>query len=79
MKELDIESRWRQNSIYESCRVLIGKKAGGESCYLDIHERYHNRMAYLQALQVQGKVKYFRRLYCQWPSILVPKQLIFCL
>lgn len=41
VKELDIESRWRQNSIYESCRVLIGKKAGGESCYLDIHERYH--------------------------------------
>lgn len=79
MKELDIESRWRQNSIYESCRVLIGKKAGGESCYLDIHERYHGPHGLLAGTTGSGKVKYFRRLYCQWPSILVPKQLIFCL
>lgn len=55
VKELDIESRWRQNSIYESCRVLIGKKAGGESCYLDIHERYHGPHGLLAGTTGSGK------------------------
>ena len=55
VKELDIESHWRQNSIYESCRVLIGKKAGGESCYLDIHERYHGPHGLLAGTTGSGK------------------------
>ena len=55
VKELDIESRWRQNSIYKSCRVLIGKKAGGESCYLDIHERYHGPHGLLAGTTGSGK------------------------
>lgn len=55
VKELDIESRWRQNSIYESCRVLIGKKVGGESCYLDIHERYHGPHGLLAGTTGSGK------------------------
>ena len=53
--DLDVESRWEKNKIFESARVLIGKKAGGESCYLDIHERYHGPHGLLAGTTGSGK------------------------
>lgn len=41
IEELHIKQRWEKNRIFESAKVLIGKKAGDEPFYLDIHERYH--------------------------------------
>ncbi|MDD7208473.1 MAG: type VII secretion protein EssC [Lachnospiraceae bacterium] len=54
-EELKIQSRWEQNKIYESARVLIGKKAGGEFCYLDIHEKYHGPHGLLAGTTGSGK------------------------
>lgn len=54
-EDLDVEKRWEKNKIFESARVLIGKKAGGESCYLDIHERYHGPHGLLAGTTGSGK------------------------
>ena len=55
IEELEIEKRWKTNRIFESARVLIGKKAEGESCYLDIHERYHGPHGLLAGTTGSGK------------------------
>ncbi len=55
VEELNIENRWEKNRTYDSCRVLIGKKAGGESCYLDVHERYHGPHGLLAGTTGSGK------------------------
>lgn len=55
IEDLEIEKRWDRNRIFESARVLIGKKAGGESCYLDIHERYHGPHGLLAGTTGSGK------------------------
>lgn len=41
LSELNVLERWRKNRTYESMRALIGQKAGGADCYLNIHEKYH--------------------------------------
>ena len=55
IEELNIENRWEKNRTYNSCRVLIGKKTGGESCYLDVHERYHGPHGLLAGTTGSGK------------------------
>lgn len=55
IEDLEIEKRWERNKIFESARVLIGKKEGGESCYLDIHERYHGPHGLLAGTTGSGK------------------------
>lgn len=55
IEELNIENRWDKNRIYDSCRVLIGRKAGGEPCYLDVHERYHGPHGLLAGTTGSGK------------------------
>ena len=55
IEELNIEQRWEKNRIFESARVLIGKKAGEEPFYLDIHERYHGPHGLLAGTTGSGK------------------------
>jgi len=39
VEELDVPGRWRTNDPYRSMAVPVGKRAGGELQYLDLHER----------------------------------------
>ncbi len=39
--ELNVSARWKHSKSYESIRVPIGMKQGGQICYLDIHEDQH--------------------------------------
>lgn len=55
VEDLKIEERWKSNKIYESARVVIGKKSGGECCYLDIHENYHGPHGLLAGTTGSGK------------------------
>lgn len=55
IEDLEIEKRWERNKIFESASVLIGKKEGGESCYLDIHERYHGPHGLVAGTTGSGK------------------------
>lgn len=55
VEELHIEQRWEKNRTFESAKVLIGKKAGDEPFYLDIHERYHGPHGLLAGTTGSGK------------------------
>ena len=54
-EEMDVPGRWKKNRTYDTLRALIGKKAGGANCYLDIHEKYHGPHGLLAGTTGSGK------------------------
>lgn len=55
LEELNVMERWRKNRTYNTMRALIGKKAGGVDCYLDIHEKYHGPHGLVAGTTGSGK------------------------
>ena len=55
MKDLTVFERWRKNRTYNSMRVPIGVKAGGNLCYLDIHEKFHGPHGLVAGTTGSGK------------------------
>lgn len=55
LEEFNVLDRWRKNRTYESMRALIGKKAGGNDCFLDIHEKYHGPHGLIAGTTGSGK------------------------
>ncbi|MBQ9136711.1 MAG: type VII secretion protein EssC [Lachnospiraceae bacterium] len=55
LNELDVEEKWRKNRTYENMRALIGAKAGGAPCYLDVHEKYHGPHGLVAGTTGSGK------------------------
>lgn len=53
--DLHVLDRWKKNRTYETMSVLIGKKAGGSNCYLDIHEKYHGPHGLIAGTTGSGK------------------------
>ncbi len=53
--ELKAEERWRKNRNYENMRAEVGVKAGGEICYLDVHEKYHGPHGLVAGTTGSGK------------------------
>ena len=53
--ELNVADRWRKNRTYESMRALVGQKAGGVPCYLDVHEKYHGPHGLVAGTTGSGK------------------------
>lgn len=54
-EELGVDERWRKNRTYNSMKALIGKKAGGQDCYLDIHEKFHGPHGLVAGTTGSGK------------------------
>lgn len=54
-EQLKVAERWKKNRTYHSMRALIGKKAGGIDCYLDIHEKYHGPHGLVAGTTGSGK------------------------
>lgn len=54
-EELKAEERWRKNRNYENMKAEIGVKAGGELCYLDVHEKYHGPHGLVAGTTGSGK------------------------
>lgn len=52
---LNVIERWKKNRTYENMRALIGQKAGGIECYLDIHEKYHGPHGLVAGTTGSGK------------------------
>lgn len=52
---LNVIERWKKNRTYENMRALIGQKAGGTECYLDIHEKYHGPHGLVAGTTGSGK------------------------
>lgn len=55
LDELNVEERWRKNRTYENMRAMIGAKAGGVPCYLDVHEKYHGPHGLVAGTTGSGK------------------------
>ncbi|MBS6395823.1 MAG: DUF853 family protein [Clostridiales bacterium] len=55
LEELRVLQRWKKNKVYESMRVLVGQKSGGQDCYLDIHEKYHGPHGLVAGTTGSGK------------------------
>lgn len=55
IEDLGIVDRWRKNRTYQSMKALVGQKAGGADCYLDIHEKYHGPHGLVAGTTGSGK------------------------
>lgn len=54
-RELPIREFWAKNRTYDNIRGLLGEKAGGEPCYLDVHEKYHGPHGLVAGTTGSGK------------------------
>lgn len=55
LSELHVPDRWRKNRTYDSMKALIGQKAGGGECYLDVHEKCHGPHGLVAGTTGSGK------------------------
>lgn len=55
LTELQVKDRWRKNRTYDSLKALVGQKAGGQPCYLDLHEKYHGPHGLVAGTTGSGK------------------------
>lgn len=55
IEELNILERWKKNRTYDNMKALIGIKSGGQSCYLDLHEKYHGPHGLVAGTTGSGK------------------------
>lgn len=55
LEELKVEERWRKNRTYDNIRGMVGQKAGGVPCYLDVHEKYHGPHGLVAGTTGSGK------------------------
>lgn len=55
LEELDVLDHWRKNRTYENMRAAIGQKMGGQTCYLDIMEKYHGPHGLVAGTTGSGK------------------------
>lgn len=55
IEELEILERWKNNKVYKSLAVPIGKKAGNDNLILDIHEKFHGPHGLIAGTTGSGK------------------------
>ncbi|MBR4759933.1 MAG: type VII secretion protein EssC [Lachnospiraceae bacterium] len=55
LSEFNVIDRWRKNRTYETIKALVGQKAGGTDCYLDVHEKYHGPHGLVAGTTGSGK------------------------
>lgn len=55
LEEFQVLDRWRKNRTYDNIKGLIGEKAGGKPCYLDVHEKYHGPHGLVAGTTGSGK------------------------
>ena len=55
LEDLRVAERWRKNRTYNTMKALVGKKAGGADCFLDIHEKYHGPHGLVAGTTGSGK------------------------
>ncbi|MGN0291478.1 MAG: FtsK/SpoIIIE domain-containing protein, partial [Lachnospiraceae bacterium] len=54
-KEIPVKELWTKNRIYENIKGMVGQKAGGTPCYLDVHEKYHGPHGLVAGTTGSGK------------------------
>lgn len=79
VQELKTEERWRKNKIYNSIMALVGKKAGGADCCLDIHERYYGPHGLIAGTTGSGKSELIQTLILSLAINYSPEDIAFLL
>ena len=54
-EDLPVKDNWVKNRTYDNIRGMIGAKAGGAPCYLDVHEKYHGPHGLIAGTTGSGK------------------------
>ena len=54
-EDLPVAELWAKSRTYENIKGLIGQKAGGAPCYLDVHEKYHGPHGLIAGTTGSGK------------------------
>lgn len=54
-QELPVKELWAKNRTYDNIKGMIGAKAGGVPCYLDVHEKYHGPHGLVAGTTGSGK------------------------
>lgn len=55
IEDFHVVEQWYKNRTYNSIKALIGRKAGGADCYLDLHEKYHGPHGLIAGTTGSGK------------------------
>lgn len=55
LDDFNIIEQWQKNRTFNTMKALVGKKAGGADCYLDIHEKYHGPHGLIAGTTGSGK------------------------
>lgn len=55
MEDIPVKELWMKNRIYENIKGIIGQKAGGVPCFLDVHEKYHGPHGLVAGTTGSGK------------------------
>lgn len=55
LDEFHVEERWKKNRTYVNMKALVGQRAGGAPCYLDVHEKYHGPHGLVAGTTGSGK------------------------
>ena len=54
-QELPVRELWAKNRTYDNIKGMVGAKAGGMPCYLDVHEKYHGPHGLVAGTTGSGK------------------------
>ncbi len=54
-EDLPVAELWAKSRVYENIKGLVGQKAGGVPCYLDVHEKYHGPHGLVAGTTGSGK------------------------
>lgn len=55
LDEIPVKDNWVKHRTYEHISGMIGHKAGGVPCYLDVHEKYHGPHGLVAGTTGSGK------------------------
>lgn len=54
-QDLPVAELWAKNRTYDNIKGMVGQKAGGVPCYLDVHEKYHGPHGLVAGTTGSGK------------------------
>ncbi len=54
-QDLPVRELWAKNRTYDNIKGMVGAKAGGVPCYLDVHEKYHGPHGLVAGTTGSGK------------------------
>lgn len=77
VEHLGVESRWRSSKPHQSLAVPIGKRSGGESLLLDLHERGHGPHGLVAGMTRSGKTAFLSAFIALFSTYFDPHEVTF--